>query len=182
MDEDEDDEAAMVNAVNHISSRVTIGPKPSLKAGKKNGIINPLDCSTITSIAKRKFALPDPDLHSNAEYEAIWALVDSGAARSCARRQEHFGNTHTQLKPSSVRMAAASGEELKSRGCFELKAYSAEGNLISQTFEDADVEMPLMSVVEYWVRMLFSGRRMEQWWMYNPTALRSLFAERASTS
>ena len=152
MDEDEDDEAAMVNALNHISSRVTIGPKPSQKAGKKNGTIKPLDRSTIASIAKQvregKFALPDLDLHSNAEYEAIWALVDSGAARSCARRQEHFGNTHTQLKPSSVRMATANGEELKSRGCFKLKAYSAEGNLISQTFEDADVDMPIMSVVE----------------------------------
>ena len=29
-----------------------------------------------------------------------------------------------------------------------LKACSAEGNLISQTFEDADVDMPIMSVVE----------------------------------
>ena len=54
----------------------------------------------------------------------------------------------TQLKPSSVRMATASGEELKSRGCFKLTALSAEGNEVTQTFEDADVDMPIMSVGE----------------------------------
>ena len=45
-------------------------------------------------------------------------------------------------------MATASGEELASRGCFDLDALSAEGNQISQTFEDADVDMPIMSVGE----------------------------------
>ena len=45
-------------------------------------------------------------------------------------------------------MATANGEELKSRGCFRLDALSAEGNRISQTFEDADVDMPIMAVTE----------------------------------
>ena len=35
-----------------------------------------------------------------------------------------------------------------SRGCFKLEAYSSEGNRITQTFEDADVDMPIMSVAE----------------------------------
>ena len=47
-----------------------------------------------------------------------------------------------------MRRATASGEELKSRGCFTLDALSAEGNVISQNFEDAAVDMPIMSVVE----------------------------------
>ena len=45
-------------------------------------------------------------------------------------------------------MATASGEELKSRGCFRLEAVSTEGNKVVQTFEDADVDMPIMSVGE----------------------------------
>ena len=45
-------------------------------------------------------------------------------------------------------MATANGKELKSRGCFQLDVLSAEGNVISQTFEDADVDMPIMSVTE----------------------------------
>ena len=37
---------------------------------------------------------------------------------------------------------------MPSRGCFDLEALSAEGNRLSQTFEDADVDMPIMSVGE----------------------------------
>ena len=92
--------------------------------------------------------LPDLELESNSDYEAVWALVDSGANRSFARRKTHFAMTSTHLKPSSVRMATASGEELKSRGCFQLKALSAEGNAVIQTFEDADVDMPILVVGE----------------------------------
>ena len=45
-------------------------------------------------------------------------------------------------------MATASGEELPSRGCFDIDALTAEGNQLSQTFDDADVDMPIMSVGE----------------------------------
>ena len=45
-------------------------------------------------------------------------------------------------------MATANGEELKSRGCYKLDVLTAEGHTISQTFEDADVEMPIMAVTE----------------------------------
>ena len=92
--------------------------------------------------------MPDLELESNEDYEAVWAFVDSGAARSVARRKTHFSKTVTHLEPSSVRMATASGEELKSRGCFKLSALSTEGNAVVQTFEDADVDMPIMSVGE----------------------------------
>ena len=40
------------------------------------------------------------------------------------------------------------GEELKSRGCFSLTSMSAEGNVVTQNFEDTDVDMPIMSVGE----------------------------------
>ena len=107
---------------------------------------------TIASIAKQvrdgHYNLPDLQLESNSGFEAVWALVDSGAGRSCAKRLEHFPNTRTDLKSSTVRMATASGEELKSRGCFKLEVLSSEGNILTQTFEDADVDMPIMAVTE----------------------------------
>ena len=107
---------------------------------------------TVNQIAKLvksgELDLPDLNLDSNEEYEATWALVDSGAARPCARRQEHFAHTSTELKPSSVKMATASGEELPSRGCFLIEAISNEGNQVVQNFEDADVDIPIMSVGE----------------------------------
>ena len=151
-DDTDDDENQMVNALNQFASRVKIGPKISQKQNKKLLPPKPLDKLTIAGIARQvregKISLPDLDLHSDADYEAVWALVDSGAARSCARRREHFPNTQTKLEPSSVRMSTANGEELKSRGCFKIKAMSSEGNPIVQTFEDADVDMPIMAVVE----------------------------------
>ena len=107
---------------------------------------------TIASIAKQvrdgTLNLTDLNLESNSAYEAVWAPADSGAARSCARRRDRFLNARTQLEPSSVRTATASGGELKSRGCFKLEALTAEGNSIVQTFEDADVDMTIMAVVE----------------------------------
>ena len=45
-------------------------------------------------------------------------------------------------------MATASGEELISRGRFLVEALSSEGNKVSQHFEDADVDMPIMSAGE----------------------------------
>ena len=149
LDEEEDDEALIRDAIQHFSSKVTIGPKLSQKQRKAQ---RQIDKRSVTQIAKLvregKLDLPDLELESNSDYEAIWALVDSGAARSCARRKTHFAMTSTHLKPSSVRMATASGEELKSRGCFQLKALIAEGNEVIPTFEDADVDMPIMSVGE----------------------------------
>ena len=94
------------------------------------------------------YNLPDLQLESDERYEAKWALVDTGAGRSCAKRSQHFGCTKSRLQPSTVKMATASGEELKSRGCFTLDLLTAEGNSIQQTFEDADVDIPIMSVTE----------------------------------
>ena len=151
-DDDDDDEAKVLDAIRHFTPKITVGPKLSQKQRKSLSVPKPVDRVTVAQLAKLvrsgKMNLPDLDLESSDEYEAIWALVDSGAARSCAKRKAHFGNTITHLRPSHVRMATASGEELKSRGCFDLEALSAEGNSISQTFEDADVDMPIMAVGE----------------------------------
>ena len=45
-------------------------------------------------------------------------------------------------------MAPANGEELRSRGCGRLDALNIAGNKISQTVEDADVDMPIMAVID----------------------------------
>ena len=151
-DDEDDDDEHMLNALRNIASSVKVGPKVSQKKRNNVGRTKPMDKRTIASIAKQvrdgHYNLPDLQLETNNEFEAVWALVDSGAGRSCAKRKEHFPNTRTDLKSSSVRMATASGQELKSRGCFKLNLLSSEGNPLTQTFEDADVDMPIMSVTE----------------------------------
>ena len=147
----EDDESQILDALKHISSNITYGPKVTQKdrkAAKKKILSKKTVAHLARLINAGKLDLPDLNLESNDDFEAVWALVDSGAARSCARRKSHFGRTITHLQPSTVKMATANGEELKSRGCFQLDALSAEGNKVSQTFEDADVDMPIMAVTE----------------------------------
>ena len=148
-DDNDDDETKILDAIQQFSSKITIGPKISQKERKSQRSIEKCTVAQIAKLVRSgKLNLPELDLDHDEGYEAVWALVDSGAARSCARRRTHFAHTSTQLKPSSVRMATASGEELKSRGCFRLEAVSTEGNKVVQTFEDADVDMPIMSVGE----------------------------------
>ena len=151
-EDDDDDEDKIVEALKHISSNVTVGPKMSQKQKKSSSSPSTFDKKDVAKLAKLvksgALGLPDLNLESDSEYVAVWALVDSGAAKSCAKRQAHFLHTETDLRPSHVRMATASGEELPSRGCFDLDALSVEGNPISTTFEDADVDMPILAVGE----------------------------------
>jgi hypothetical protein len=143
---EEDDEEGMVKALSEIST-VEVGPKISQKQRRKN---KPIDQRTVSSIARKvrdgHFNLPDLELDANEGYTASWALVDSGAGRSCAKRKGHYGNAASTLRPSSVKMATASGEQSKSRACFDMQLMTQEGNIINQTFEDADVDMPIIAV------------------------------------
>ena len=151
-DDEADGDEHVLSALQQMTSNVSVGPKVSQRQRKDPSQRQPMDRRTVAAIAKRvrngDYNLPDLQLESNDQYEAVWALVDSGAGRSCARRSQHFGHTKTELKPSSVKMATASGEELKSRGCFTIDLLSTEGHTIHQTFEDADVDMPILSVTE----------------------------------
>ena len=150
-EDEEDGDEHMLKALQQFASKVSTGPKVSQKQ-KKSLRPKPIDRRTVAAIAKQvrngNYNLPDLQLESDERYEAKWALVDTGAGRSCAKRSQHFGSTKSKLNPSTVKMATASGEELKSRGCFTLNLLTAEGNSIQQTFEDADVDIPIMSVTE----------------------------------
>ena len=95
-----------------------------------------------------KISLPEIDVQHNSEYEAIWALVDSGAGRSCAKKDKHLAKLKIKNTPSKVKMSTASGHKLHSRGTFKLNAFTAEGNAIQPNFEDADVDMPIIAVTD----------------------------------
>ena len=45
-------------------------------------------------------------------------------------------------------MSTANGQELPSRGTFKLDAITVEGNVIQPTFEDTDVDMPIIAVTD----------------------------------
>ena len=149
-DDEGDDEESVLAVLKNLTSKVRIGPKPSQKSTKTGMKTQKLDNTKIAHIAaqirKGEIQLPDLDLENNDEYTAVWALVDSGAGKSCAARDKHFPHVKGENLPSNTRMTTASGEELRSRGVFRVNALSAEGHQISQNFEDTDVEFPIIAV------------------------------------
>ena len=110
----------------------------------------PLTKPQISAIARRGrdgiIDLPNLDVESNDDYAAVWALIDSGAGKSCANKTKHFPFVKTSNRPSQARMATANGQELKSRGTFSVHAVTTEGQEIAPDFEDTDVDMPIIAV------------------------------------
>ena len=144
---EQDDEDEVMIALQQLTSNIRVGPKVPQKQQKK--LVN-LSKKEIASIAKQvsdgTIDLPSLDLESNKDYEAIWALIDSGAGKSCANKSKHFPSVKTRNSPSTARMATANGHELKSRGTFTVEGKTSEGQDVTPMFEDADVDMPIIAV------------------------------------
>ena len=148
--EDEDsDESEVMAALQQLTSKVRVGAKIPQKQLKKERSLSKQQISQIAQQVKDgTIDLPNLDLESNDDYAAVWALIDSGAGKSCANKSKHFPFVKTANRPSHARMATANGHELKSRGTFSLQAMTAEGQEIKPDFEDTDVEMPIVAVTD----------------------------------
>ena len=145
-EDDQDDEDEVMAALQQLTPHVTSGPKLSQAQRKAKSYTKKQIADIARKVQSGEIDLPDLDLESNETYEAVWALVDSGAGKSCARKAKHFSNIKTPNKPSQAKMATANGQELKSRGTFTVNALSKEGQAISAEFEDVDVDMPIIAV------------------------------------
>ena len=130
-----------------LTPKIRVGSKIPQKQMKKGRSLSKQPVSKIAQQMKDGIIqLPDLDLESNEDVAAVWALVDSGAGKSCADKSKHFPFVETANRPSNARMATANGHELKSRGTFSVQALTAEGQMIKPDFEDTDVEMPIVAV------------------------------------
>ena len=146
LEEDNDEDDVMV-ALQQLTPKVRVGPKIPQKQMKKGRTLSKQQVSKIAQQIKDGIIqLPDLNLESNEDFAAVWALVDSGAGKSCANKAKHFPFVETANRPSNARMATANGHELKSRGTFSVQALTAEGQMIKPDFEDTDVEMPIVAV------------------------------------
>ena len=80
-DESEDeDESDMVQALARLTSKISVGPKVTQSQRRKG---KKMDITRILAVAKKvhsgELSTPDLKMESNEEYEALWALVDTGA-------------------------------------------------------------------------------------------------------
>ena len=143
----EDDEEEVMAALQQLTPNIRVGPKIPQKQAKGSQKLSKQQIAKIADqVRKGEIELPSLDLACNSDYEAVWALVDSGAGKSVANKSKHFKHVATKNQPSASRMATANGTELKSRGTFKVQAQTVEGQKLSPTFEDADVDMPIIAV------------------------------------
>ena len=143
----EDDEEEVMAALQQLTPNIRVGPKIPQKQLKASQKLSKQQVAKIADqVMKGEIELPNLDLSSDSEYAAVWALIDSGAGKSVANKAKHFPHVVTKNKPSDSRMATANGAELKSRGTFQVDAQTVEGQKLSPSFEDADVDMPIVAV------------------------------------
>ena len=140
----------MVAALMKIATSDKIGPKVTQKQKKQRDSQRMIGNMTVAEIARKikigKITLPELDLENNEDFASVWALVDSGAGKSCGNKAKHFPFLKGENTKSDTRMSMADGTELPSKGNFFLPAISSEGHDLSQTFEDTNVEMPICAV------------------------------------
>ena len=144
---EDDDEEEVMAALQQLTPNIRIGSKTNQKQAKASQKLSKRQIAKIADqVKKGEIDLPSLDLECNSDYEAVWALVDSGAGKSVANKSKHFKHVATKNQPSQSRMATANGTELRSRGTFKVHAQTVEGQELCPNFEDADVDMPIIAV------------------------------------
>ena len=152
---EEEDEDAVVAALCQLTSNVNVGPKMSQRqrteATAKKGLTVKEIRRIAAAVNRGDVELPDVDLEDNEEYEAVWALVDTGAGANVASLKNQFpGATMNEHDPSVplIKLSTASAEILDGGGNFTIRASTGEGHDATTTFVDAPVDMPILSVAQ----------------------------------
>ena len=97
-----DDHAEPRDAFPGLTSKITIGPKPSQSLGKRRRIPNlaPRKIRAIVkAIEEGNISLPDVDRPSNEDYIAMWSLVDSGSSTHAMHAQQIIPNAPVEPPP-----------------------------------------------------------------------------------
>ena len=141
-DAHDDDESEVVKALAQLTPDISFGkPKKSPRG---------MSMAKIASIARRvnsgKMRLPDLDLDNDAQYECVWALVDSGAGVNCAKEGQFSSAEDVEAPP--VMPTTANGEHMPNSGAMRVTTQSKEGIVTTRTFYKAPVKMPILAVAE----------------------------------
>ena len=79
-------------------------------------------------------------------YEEKYALVDSGAGVNVCKWKKHFPGAKLRKTSHVVKMTTATSEEIVSGGEVVVAAKTQEGHNVTTVFQDADVDLPILSV------------------------------------
>ena len=147
IDEEEDEEEEMVKALSQISSKITIGPKPTQSSVGPRKLNKTRITEIASAIKTGVLRLPAVETMSDDDFYEVLCLVDSGAGANTACKKKHFPSAvHDSSGGPVVKLKTASGEVLPSRGRFAVSGLTDEGHEANISFVDADVDMPIISV------------------------------------
>ena len=99
----DDDYSDLVEAVEQITCKITLGPKPYQKLARATGLSRANIAAIATDVNDGKITMPQLDLPTNADYTAVWALVDSGSPVHIADAKKVFPNAANQPPPPGHR-------------------------------------------------------------------------------
>ena len=152
LEDSDDDESDVLKALSAISSNVVRADERTSQRVRKSQhrAKNSLDVTRLNAIARDvksgKISLPEVDLSHNADFEYVWALVDSGAGANVAKTDVF--NESTPVSAPSITLSTANGGALPHRGAHQVTAYNQDGSTVKRVFYNADVEMPILAVSE----------------------------------
>ena len=102
-DMDDDDHEDLAAAIQELTCHVNTGPRLSQRQRKQQSRPKPLTQKQIQEIADKinrgEIKLPDLKLDTNADYDAVWALVDSGSSVHAVDMRKTFPGAKIQAPP-----------------------------------------------------------------------------------
>ena len=144
--ESDDDEADMLQALLELTPNLSLASKKLSQKQRRKARVRFAHVNAIAAKVKSgEIDLPDTD-DTNDEFEEVYALVDSGAGVNVCKRTKHFPGAKLREAAHVIKMTTATNEEITSGGEVVVPARTQEGHTVTTVFQDADVDMPILSV------------------------------------
>ena len=142
----DDEESDMIKTLAQLSGgKLQVGKKTTQKQKKKGLTLKQIN-KIAQDINTGKIQLPDVSLDSNAEWDVLLSLVDSGSSVHAVNVEKVFAGAKIQKAPNSAKpFKVANGGTVPNLGSAAIQARTAEGNNLTMNWKHAPVDMPILS-------------------------------------
>ena len=132
---------------NSSPPKIKSGPKLSQEKINKIPKLSPQRIAAIAKkVEKGEVQLPDLDLPSDADYVAIWSLVDSGSSVNVVDATKLFPKSKVHPPPPGHKgFTVANGVRIPHRGFVHTEIQTVEGEKYVVRWKNAAVSMPILS-------------------------------------
>ena len=154
----DEDYTDLINAVNNLTQKIQLGPKPGQKVRKATRLSKEKIASIAKDVQDGKITLPELDLPTDSDYVRVWALVDSGSSVHVVNASKIFPKATIAPPPKGHKgFTGAGGHRILHKGTVQTVVQTQEGKDRRISWKHADVEMPILSTHE----LARNGSRLE---------------------